>query len=512
MPTIDRDASAGDPAEPGDPPTGSEHPVADRPAAGIPANEQLATHLAAGLAPPTEVRDGVWAPARRRLTVGLSLTISLVAVETLAIATVMPTVSAELGGLALYGWVFSAFFLGTLIGIVVAGQSADRLGAAPAFTLGLALFAGGLLVGGMAPTMLVLVLARAIQGFGAGAVPAIGYVCIGRSYPEVLRPRMFAVLASSWVIPGIFGPALAGLIEHAVGWRWVFLGLLPLVVIAGSFTLPAMRPIGPGAVGPDGAERSRLPYAIAVAAGTAAVLAGISAEQPIVAVGLVLMGAAVAIPAYLHLVPDGTVRARAGMPAAVAARGTLTFAFFGVDAYVPLAIADVRHLGTLWITLSLTSTTFAWTAAAWVQERLVHRVGARRLVVVGHAIVLVSISLTGLYLVEAVPFGLGFLGWTLGGFGIGLGYAPISVTVLREAAPGREGAATSSLQLTEQLGVALGIGLGGAAVAVGARLGWTPAPGIAIGWAIGAVVATVGMLISRRLPGPVPREGEPARP
>ena len=448
--------------------------------------------------------DGVWVPARRRLTLGLALTVSLVAVEALAVATVMPTVSDELGGLALYGWVFSAFFLGTLIGIVVAGQSADRLGAAPAFVLGLSLFAGGLLVGGLAPTMLILVLARFVQGFGAGAVPAIGYVCIGRTYPEALRPRMFAVMASAWVIPGIFGPALAGVVEHAVGWRWVFLGLLPLVVAAGLFTLPAMRPIGPGTVGPDGDDPSRLPYAIACAAGAAMVLAGIAAENAILALALVVAGAAVGTPAYLHLVPKGTLRAAPGMPAAVLARATLTCAFFGVDAYVPLAIADVRHLGTLWITAMLTTTTLAWTAAAWVQERLVHRVGARRLVIAGHAILLVSIAVTGLSLVEAVPFAVGFVGWTTGGFGIGLAYAPISLTVLGAAEPGREGAASSSLQLTEQLGVALGIGIGGAAVAIGARRGWEPASGIAIAWAVGALVATIGMFVGRRLPGPAP--------
>src|SRR5262249_26038717 len=155
------------------------------------------------VAGPSNPGDGVWAPARRRLTLGLTLTISLVAVEALAIATVLPTVSDDLDGIALYGWVFSAFFLGTLIGIVVSGQSADRLGAAPAFGVGLVLFAIGLLVGGLAPTMLVLVLARLVQGFGAGAIPAIGYVAIGRAYPDSLRPRMFAVLSSAWVIPGI---------------------------------------------------------------------------------------------------------------------------------------------------------------------------------------------------------------------------------------------------------------------------------------------------------------------
>ena len=462
----------------------------------------MTTATGAAGAPPNE-RDGVWAPARRQLTLGLALTISLVAVEALAIATVMPTVSDELGGIELYGWVFSAFFLGTLIGIVVAGQSADRLGAAPAFTVGLALFAVGLLVGGLTPSMIVLVLARFVQGFGAGAVPAIGYVCIGRGYPEALRPRMFAVMASAWVVPGIVGPAIAGVVEQSIGWRWVFLGLLPLVLVAGAFTIPAMRPIGPGEPGDGSSDvRSRLPWALAVAAGAAAVLAGIAAENVVVVAVLVIGGLAIGGPAYLRLVPAGTVRAAPGMPAAIAARATLTFAFFGVDAYVPLAIADVRHLGTLWITLNLTTTTLAWTAAAWVQERLVVRVGARRLVVAGHGIILVSILITGLFLVEAVPFAVGLVGWTIGGFGIGLAYAPISLTVLAEADPGREGAASASLQLTEQLGVAIGIGLGGAAVAIGARNGWEPAAGIAIAWTLGAAAATLGMLIARRLPGP----------
>lgn len=453
---------------------------------------------------PSGERDGVWAPARRQLTLGLALTVSLVAVEALAIATVMPTVSDELGGIELYGWVFSAFFLGTLVGIVVAGQSADRIGAAPAFTVGLALFAVGLLVGGLTPSMLVLVLARFVQGFGAGAIPAIAYVCIGRGYPESLRPRMFAVMASAWVIPGIVGPAIAGVVEHSVGWRWVFLGLLPLVVVAGAFTIPAMRFIGPGTPSnPDGTpDKSLLPWAIGVAVGAAALLAGIAADNLVVTGLLVVAGLALGIPAYLRLVPEGTVRAAPGMPAAIATRATLTFAFFGVDAYVPLAIADVRHLGTLWITLCLTTTTLAWTTAAWVQERLVVRVGARRLVVIGHAIILASIVVTGLFLVEAVPFWVGILGWTCGGFGIGLAYAPISLTVLSEAEPGREGAASASLQLTEQLGVAIGIGLGGAAVAIGARNDWQPSAGIAIAWTIGAAVAVLGMLIATRLPGP----------
>ena len=80
--------------------------------------------------------DGVWAPGRRQLTAALVLTITLVAFESLAIATVMPVVADDLGGLGLYGWVFSGFFLGSLLGIVLAGRAADRRGTRLPFAAG----------------------------------------------------------------------------------------------------------------------------------------------------------------------------------------------------------------------------------------------------------------------------------------------------------------------------------------------------------------------------------------
>jgi MFS family permease len=142
--------------------------------------------------------DGLWAPRRHRLTLGLVLTVTLVAFESLAISTVMPLVSRDLGGLHLYGWVFSGFFLGSLMGIVLAGQAADRQGTMAPYVLGLALFAGGLLIGGLAPSMALLVVGRVVQGLGAGAIPAVAYTSWAASSPPALRPRMFAVFASAW--------------------------------------------------------------------------------------------------------------------------------------------------------------------------------------------------------------------------------------------------------------------------------------------------------------------------
>ena len=123
------------------------------------------------------------------------------------------------------------------------------------YVVGLVLFAVGLVVGGLAPAMPVLVAGRFVQGFGAGVVPAIGYVAIGRAFTEAERPRMFAILSTAWVVPGLVGPVLAERVSDVVGWRWVFLGLVPLVAVAGSMVVPAMMRIGPVARG--GARRPR---------------------------------------------------------------------------------------------------------------------------------------------------------------------------------------------------------------------------------------------------------------
>ena len=191
--------------------------------------------------------DGIWAPSRRALTVGLVLAVTFVAFEALAVATILPLVGRHLGDLRLYGWVFSAFLLASLVGIVVAGTLADRVPLGRPMLAGLGLFALGLVIGGTAPDMAVLVAGRAVQGLGAGVVPAVAYVAISRCYPDAVRPRMFAVLSTAWVVPGLVGPAIAALVATAVGWRWVFLGLIPLVIAAGALVVLALRNVPPPA-------------------------------------------------------------------------------------------------------------------------------------------------------------------------------------------------------------------------------------------------------------------------
>jgi predicted MFS family arabinose efflux permease len=432
----------------------------------------------------------------RGLTVGLVLNVTFVAFEALAIATIMPLVTEDLGGIALYGWVFSAFLLADLVGIVVAGELADRFGPAVPFGAGLALFAVGLLIGGLAPSMPVLVGARAVQGFGAGAIPAVAYVVIGRTYPDALRPRMFAILSTAWVVPGIAGPALAAFIADHFGWRSVFLGLLPLVIVAGSLALRELRKV-PG--NPDRVGRRVLLDAIRVASGAGLALAGLQAQNLVLSPALVAVGLVLGIPALRNLLPPGTFRARGALPAAVLSRGILTFAFFTPDIFVPLTVTTIRGESVVLSGLALTAGTLAWTTGAWIQERTVFRVGAARLVRDGFLVLALGIAGMVLVLTGGPPAWLCIPAWGIAGLGIGMAYSSISLTVLRHAPVGSEGAAASSMQLADILGNALGTGIGAVAVAAAVASFGSAVVGVAIADGLACALAIAGVFLASRL-------------
>lgn len=447
--------------------------------------------------------DSDVASSRRALQVGLVAVVTLVAFESLAVTTILPDVESDLGGIAWYGWVTTAFFLGTMIGIVFAGDQADRRGAGPPYVIGLVLFGAGLLIGGFAPGMPVLVAGRFVQGLGAGVVPAIGYVAIGRAFSESERPRMFAILSTAWVVPGVVGPVLAERIASAVGWRWVFLGLLPLVVCAGAIVLPAMMRLGPVAnAGPRRVPffRRRLVEAVRVAAGGALIVAGLTADRWLLAPALIV-GAALALGPLSRLTPPGTLRGARGLPAAIASRGVLTFAFFGLDAFVPFALTNGRGTSTLAGGVAVTVVTVSWTTAAWIQERWISRLGEARFIRAGFVSLACGIVAVGLASVPHVlPYWVIHIGGGLAGFGMGLAYAAHAQVTLRSTPESTVGVTTASLQLSDNLGIALGTGVVGALVTFGDQLGWLPGDAIALALAVPAAVALAGVVFAGRLP------------
>ncbi|WP_254920496.1 MFS transporter [Blastococcus mobilis] len=128
----------------------------------------------------TSGRPTVFDRAHRLTTAGLLMLITFVAFESMAVATAMPTAVAELDGLAWYGWPFSAFLVASVFGMVLGGDLDDRRGSRVAVLAGVAVFAAGLLVGGLSGHMAVFVAARAVQGIGGGIIAVSLYVVAGR--------------------------------------------------------------------------------------------------------------------------------------------------------------------------------------------------------------------------------------------------------------------------------------------------------------------------------------------
>lgn len=437
-------------------------------------------------------------PGRRPLTIGLVVVVTAIAFEALAVSTALPVVSNELDGDRLYGWAFSGFMLANLVGISLGGPLSDRIGPARPALGGLILFGAGLLVSGFAPTMVVMVVGRFVAGLGSGAVFSTAYVVVGLGYPTAARARLFAVMSSAWVIPSLIGPLLAGTIAQTIGWRWVFLGLAPVMVLDAVLILPAMRGITPG----DDVEHRPLPVlnATRLAAGAGLLVAGFSSRELLVGAALVALGALLGFNAYRRLVPPGTLRARGALPAAIALRAVLAFAFFTFDGFLPLTLTDLRGQTPAIAGLALTAGGLSWAAGSWVQERRGARWGRRRTASTGAALIALGIGVAATVLFAWMPVVIAPVGWCIAGLGMGLAYPTTGLVVLDEAPAGRVGASSSALQLSDVLGVALGTGLAGAALAFALAAGWGKQRGLEIIDAMTFVVALLGIAVTRRLP------------
>lgn len=424
----------------------------------------------------------------------------MVATEAMAISTVMPLVESDLGDIWLYGWAFSAFFLGDLIGIVLGGRAADRVHPVGPLLVGLGVFTVGLVVGGLAPSMTLLVGGRFLQGIGAGVVPAVAYVCVARGFAVADRPRVFAIMSTAWVVPSLVAPLLASAVATTVGWRWVFLGLVPITIAAGVLAAVSLR--GLESSGPGEREPAPLARVALLVVGAAMFLGGLGGDSVWTAVPLVVGGLALGVPALRALVPTGTFAAAVGLPAAVLIRGVLTCSFFAADAYLSLAVTSVRGASTFFAGVVLASASFTWTAGAWAQARLMASWGPARLVRLAGVVLVAGLVLMVPSLLDVVPLWAWVVASCVAGLGIGLGYAPLSSVALAEAEPGREGVASSSLQLTDVLGMALGTGIGGVVVSTGDRLGVPTGPTLALVFAGSAVVGLGVAALGGRLERP----------
>jgi MFS family permease len=448
------------------------------------------------------VTGGTWAPERRLLTVALIGLVTAAAFEGMAVPTVLPAMARELGDLHLYGWAFSAFWLTNIVGIILAGADADRRGPARALAVGTILFAAGMLVSGLATGMPIVIVGRAIQGFGSGALGSVVYAAIARAYPPSAAPRMIALVSSAWVVPGLVGPALAGLASDTVGWRWAFLAIVPAVLVMGFALYVRLAGLGAAerADAPARSDRRRAADAIGLAVGSTLLLTALSIGSAPLAIALGVVGAWLGLSRLRHLLPQGSLRLAPGRPSVVIAVFAISFAFFGTEAFVPLGVVELRGGSVTLGGLALSAAAVTWTVGSWLQDRAAGAGMRRTLVVAGAGLIAVGIGITSAVLVPEAPVLIAPVGWAVAGLGMGLAYSMLALLMLETAPPGEAGFSSAALQLMFTLGTAFGAGIGGAVVAVSEAGALGLAPAIGIVFAIMALVAVLAVMMAWRVP------------
>lgn len=410
------------------------------------------------------------AHGNRSLLLGIVSVVLLIAFEAMAVATAMPRAVGELHGLPFYAWAFSAYVVSSLFAMVASGEVCDARGPTRPMIAGVVLFTVGLLVAGTAVNMAVFVLGRAVQGLGGGAVIVAIYVVVGRAFEQRLRPQVFSLMSSAWVLPSIVGPAVAGVVADRLSWRWVFLGVSVLVVPALLLMLPSLAHLGGGQ--PSG-RRGRKRAALMAAVGVAC-LQYAGQRLDAVGAGFLVLGVALMAPTVGRLLPPGTLRFARGLPTVIAMRGVLAGAFFAAETFVPLMLISERHLSTTLAGLSLTGGALGWAAGSWYQGRPATRIARHQLIRTGCAFVALAVAGVAAATLPAVPVWVAGTSWVVGGVGMGLGMASVGVLTLQLSPVADQGVNSAALQMSDSMASAVTIGLGGAIYAVGLRAGGTP--------------------------------------
>ena len=175
------------------------------------------------------------------LLVGLMMGLFLSATEQSVIATALPTMAGDLGGASKLSWVVSSYLLTSTVVTPLYGKLSDLLGRRVVYQASILLFMGGSLLCGLSQTMNQLVGARAVQGAGGGGLMSLAFVILGDVLSPRERGRYMGVFTGVFAFSAVTGPLWGGLLVDTIGWRWIFLVMLPLGGIALAITSVGLR-------------------------------------------------------------------------------------------------------------------------------------------------------------------------------------------------------------------------------------------------------------------------------
>ena len=405
--------------------------------------------------------QGIFSGRYRLVTIGALAIVFLSAFENLAVTTIMPVISRELDGAALYAVAFAGPLAVGVVGMVLAGNWCDRHGPRWPLYGSVFLFALGLVVAGTASSMGALVVGRLVSGLAGGATSVALYVIVARFYPDALQPRIFGGFAAAWVIPALIGPAIAGIVSDTVGWRWVFLGVVALVVIAMVMVVPAMREVMASGGDSDVSwSFGRIGWSILLALTVLGLSVSDQLPRPFSIIGAVV-ALIVALVAARPLLPAGSLLGGRGLPSVILLRAIIAGAYFGAEVYLPYLLTTQFHLTPALAGLSLTGAGIAWGGASVVQGRAGNTLGARsavRLGIAGVAIAIVASLVTSLFVLPAwVAIG----GWAIGGAGMGTLVPRLSVLMLSYSNTTNQGFNSAGLSIADAVGPGIALAVAG---------------------------------------------------
>jgi len=399
---------------------------------------------------------------RRAITAGLLLGMSLGALEATVVSTAMPTVIAQLGGLAHYSWVFAAYLLTSTASVPIWGRLSDLYGRRGMYLLGVAVFLVGSVMSGAATSMFQLIAARAIQGLGAGAIIPLSMTIVGELYALSERARTQALFSGVWGVASIAGPLVGGYITDAINWRWVFylnvpFGFCCMAVIALAY--PPSRSDKPVAVDWLGASL--------LFAGVSALLIALGGENGGGALWW-LAGSIVLLTAF------GWVERRTPepiLPVDLLRHPIMTrtlvvvflvgFALFGAIAFIPLFVQSVMGGTATQAGQVLTPLFLGWVVMSIVGARLTVRMGYRVAAIGGS--VLMTLGFAGLLTLDTHSTRTMLLGsCTILGAGMGSQMLSLLLAVQHGVDRTRLGLATSLNQFSRSIGAAVGVAAMGA--------------------------------------------------
>lgn len=411
----------------------------------------------------TQSASSIWDPKLFWVTIGAVALIFLAAMQALAVTTVMPVVSADLDGDALYAVAFSGTLATSVIGMVVTGAWSDRTGPKAPLYAAVALFGAGLIIAGLATSMEVLVLGRLVQGLGTGGQTVALYVVVARLYPAALHGPVFAAFSAAWVVPSLVGPFLAGAVTELLHWRWVFLGVAVLTALAFAAVAIRLHSIDLHSTESAVHRGTALRILMSVIVSGAVLALSLSGELwpdlPVVGVAAFVVMAVAVLP----LLPKRTLASGKGLPSVVLMRGIIAGALFGAEIYVPKLLIEEYGFSSMFAGLGLTAAALTWALSAAIQGRYGDVLGNRRITLIGVALLSIATVIAGIVAVWSMNPAILIGGWAFAGAGMGLMYPRLTVLTLAYSTPKNQGFNSSALSISDSVGAAATIAVMGLA-------------------------------------------------